>query len=366
MEFLLQPAIYKTGNHSTLRGLLEEMWTREGTLGQGHLYFYSGFANFNGGARFYRSFREHTERGGQITAVLGGSVSQNMSSRQVVEALLQCGVDVRVVNRKAILHAKLYGRQAGDAQDLVVTSGNFTGPGMSRNVEACVRLNSAELHDAGFSWQRLVESCEAADWLVYRPSIKDRQGPGWRLLFDETPGRRRRVPQEQDFDAATMVLILGHADTARIQAAPGTTAGLGSQYFWLSKDAFDFFPPLTITNQRGIKGTLSAIVEIRYPDLDMVDPHCRVTFEAENNLDFRLGTGLLRYTRTAATGDLACISRIGETIYEIRLIRRSQRKYRVLQGYATDFIGHQGKRYGFLENEIFARLAGVQLGTIDV
>jgi hypothetical protein len=284
-----------------------------------------------------------------------------MSSRQVVEALLQCGAEVNVINRKAIFHAKLYGRWHRDEQDLVITSGNFTGPGMSRNVEACLHVESNELAGMNFSWPELVDSCRSSDWLIYQPTLRNRADPGWGLLYDETPGARRRAGQEIEFDSVTMVLVLGHADTARIQATATSRAGRGSQYFWLSKDAFDFFPPLTITNDRGIKGTLSAIIEIRYPDLGLIDNECRVTFEAENNLDFRLGTRLLRHTRAAAEGDLACISRINETVYELRILRSGTSTFNTVQGYATNFIGHQGKRYGYVDNATFARLANVTL-----
>jgi len=321
----------------------------------------SGYANFNGGARFYRSFREHTERGGKITAFLGGSSSSKMCSKQVVEALLKCEAEVNVVNRKSIFHAKLYGRTTRSNQELIVTSGNFTGPGMSRNVEACVYLPSTQLTKSGFSWPSLVNSCRDNRWLIYQPTLADRTGPGWGLLYDETPGAVRPSEIEAEFDAATMLLVLGHADTARIQAAKGTNAGRGSQYFWLSKDAFDFFPPLTITNERGIKGTLSANIEVRYTDINLVDSKCRVTFEAENNMDFRLGTGPLRYTRAAAQGDLACISRISETSYELRILRQNSAGFNAVKNYAANFIGHQGKRYGFLDNDTFGRLANVNL-----
>jgi len=363
MQFTLQPDVYKTGAHPTLRAFLEGMWTRGATIGKGDLFLFSGFANFNGGARFYRSFRMHTEQGGRIFAFLGGSSSQNMTSKQVVHALLECGAEVNVVNRKAIFHSKLYGRANGQTQELLVSSGNFTGPGMSRNVEACLHLEPQELATTSFSWTDLANSCRGAGWLMYQLTLADQQTPGWNLLYDETPGAARPATEEVEFDAVTLVLVLGHADTARIQARRGSTAGEGSQYFWLSKDAFDFFPPLTITNQRGIKGTLSAIIELRYPDLGLVDNECRVTFEAENNLDFRLGTGPLRHTRAAAQGDLACISRITETAYELRIIRQGTRAFALLNGYASHFIGHRGKRYGLVDNATFARLANVALAT---
>lgn len=51
----------------------------------------------------------------------------------------------------------------------------------------------------------------------------------------------------------TMVLKLSHADTARINASPRSNAGKGTQYYWLSKDCYDIFPPLTVRNARGFR-----------------------------------------------------------------------------------------------------------------
>ncbi len=96
-----------------------------------------------------------------------------------------------------------------------------------------------------------------------------------------------------------MLLLLGHADTARIMAKPGSSAGKGSQYFWLSKDSLDFFPALNTPNHRGTKPTYSATITMNFMDINTVED-VRVTFEAGNNLDFRLGTGPLRYTQSAS------------------------------------------------------------------
>lgn len=81
----------------------------------------------------------------------------------------------------------------------------------------------------------------------------------------------------------------------------GTDEAKGTQYFWLSKDCYDFFPPLTILNRRGHKRTYSSKVRVYFADLPRTST-VRVTFEAENNLDFRLGTGPLRGTGLAAPG----------------------------------------------------------------
>src|SRR5262249_26473103 len=98
-----------------------------------------------------------------------------------------------------------------------------------------------------------------------------------------------------------------------------------------------------------------------YIDLGIEDPECRVTFEAENNLDFRLGTGRLRYTRWVREGDLAAISRLAESEYELRLFSSGTPPFRALLPYAVHFIGHQGKQYGYISNDEFERLLGVRL-----
>jgi hypothetical protein len=45
--------------------------------------------------------------------------------------LRDCGADVYIVNRKRILHAKAYGSTCAAVDMAIITSGNFTGPGMS-------------------------------------------------------------------------------------------------------------------------------------------------------------------------------------------------------------------------------------------
>ena len=159
----------------------------------------------------------------------------------------------------------------------------------------------------------------------------------------------------------SLVVVLGHADTVRINAEPGTTESKGSQYFWISRDSFDFFPPLTLRNERGEKATYSCLVDIRFVDLGSTS-ECRVTFEAENNLDFRVGTGPLRGSGCAATGDIAAISRVGERSYVLRIVRAGSKEYDVVVPYATNLIGHQGKKYGYLSNADFVRLTGYSTG----
>ena len=358
IEFGLHPNIYATGSYRGLRSMLEDIWIRSHRPGEGTFYILAGFANYNGGARFYRTFKEHTEHGGRIVAILGGSSSQRTTSRQVVEALLDCGAEVNVTNRKSLMHAKCYGFRGIAGEKLIVSSGNFTGPGMAQNVEAAILLGNHETTQMGFSWENLVNEMLAQNWTTHRPSLLNSTMPVWNLLYDETPG----AIQIDQSEKSTMIIKLSHSDTARIMAQPHSDASLGSQYFWLSKDCFDFFPPLIIRNRRGYKGTLQALISLKYADLDETDENCRITFEAENNLDFRLGTGMLRGTRIAGRNDLACISRIGEAEFVLKIFRQGTSEYESLMPYAINFIGNRGKQYGYIENQTYEELTNIRLG----
>jgi hypothetical protein len=338
--------------------MLEEIWIRTHEPGSGTLYILSGFANYNGGARFYRTFKEHTDKGGRIVAILGGSASQNTSSRQVAEALLECGAEVHVTNRKSLMHAKCYGVKSTDGEKLIVTSGNFTGPGMAQNVEAALLLGTDVTNTIGFSWEKMIGNMLSQSWTTHKPKSITPTHPVWSLLYDETPGVLKIDRSEE----TTMIVKLSHSDTARIMAKPGTNAAKGTQYFWLSKDCFDFFPPLTMRNIRGYKGTLSALITMRYVDLGKTVNTNRITFEAENNYDFRLGTGPLRYTKLANEGDLACISRIGDAEYELRIFKKGSAEYAQVLPYATTFIGGKDKAYGYIDNQVFAELIDAELG----
>lgn len=355
--FSLHPNVYHTGREKSLLNMLEHVWVSSHKPGDGCFYLISGFANYNGGVRFYEVFRNHIKSGGKVLAILGGSTSQRLSSSQVVQELLDCGAEVRIVNRKRILHAKCYGTVSSQGQSLIVSSGNFTGPGVSQNAEASLMLNNDLVKGFNFSWPDLVKNMLAQKWDIYSPSLTAKTHPVWKLLYNEFA---REVAIDESHEV-TLVLRLGHNDTARIQAEPGTNAGLGSQYFWLSRDCFDFFPPLTIRNKRGEKATFSTLVNMYYADLGKNDPKTRVTFEAENNLDFRLGTGLLRYTKVAKEGDLAAISRIGESHYQLNVYKQGTMQYNALLPYTINFIGHQGKKYGFISNQEYEDLLSVKL-----
>jgi hypothetical protein len=351
-ELSLHPNVYATGHSKGLISMLERVWVREHTPGDGALYVVSGFANYNGGVRFFETFKRHIEQGGELIAVFSGSASARLTSKQVVRELLDCGAQVHIVNRKRLLHAKCYGAKSSRGHSLIVTSGNFTGPGMSQNVEISVLLDAPSTSAMRFSWDEMMGRLLDQRWDFYQPRLDEPSAPAWRLLYDE---QASDIVLDET-DEVTLLLRLSHADAARINAVPGSNAGKGTQYFWLSKDCYDFFPPLTLRNQRGHKATYSCFVNLRYIDLGTVDRECRVTFEAENNLDFRLGTAKLRYSRLAAEGDLAAISRMGETDYELRLYRQGSPEYAALIPYAIYFIGHQGKKYGYLPNAEFNKV----------
>jgi hypothetical protein len=356
-ELTLHPNVYATGHSKGLVNILERVWVREHTPGDGTLFVVSGFGNYNGGVRFFETFREHKARGGNLVAVFAGSTSSRLTSKQVVKEMLGCGAEVHIINRKRLLHAKCYGVHSSRGDSLVVTSGNFTGPGMSQNVEMSVLLDQVSTAAMNFSWSELLDNILAQKWAFYMPTLVDLTAPAWQLLYDEQASDIIL----DDTEEVTMLLRLSHADTARINAARGTTAAKGTQYFWLSKDCYDFFPALTIRNARGQKSTYSCLVSMNYIDLGTVDTGCRVTFEAENNLDFRLGTGPLRYSSLADVGDLAAISRVGEKDYELRLYRQGTREYVVLAPYAMNFIGHQGKQYGYISNVEFNAVTGLRV-----
>lgn len=350
-NFAIHPDVYSSSQVNGLRKLLEETWIRNLSPGDGTIFIISGFSNYNGGARFYKRLKEHTENGGRIVAILGGSSNQRLSSKQVVEALLECGAEVFLINRKRILHAKCYGYlKNNNAQSLIVSSGNFTGPGMSQNIEASVLLDENLTANSNFDWATCIQQLLNQKWQYYNCNL-DHMNPCWNLLYDEST----RSIISEDSELETMIITLQPTDTNRIQASNGERAGRGSQYFWLSKDCFDFFPALSIKNERGWKGTLSTFINLNYIDLRQTRQE-RVTFEAENNLDFRLGTGLLRYTRIAEPEDLACLTRINDTDYELRIINKTDRHYQTLRQYAHNFIGHKGKQYGFIDNTTFATI----------
>ncbi|MFY9822403.1 MAG: restriction endonuclease [Thermoanaerobaculia bacterium] len=358
IDFTLHPNVYATGEPKGLVHMLERVWVRE-KPGDGTLYVISGFGNQNGAVRFLDTFAHHIKAGGKVISFFGGSTSQFLTSKQLVTSMLEVGAVVNIVNRKRLLHAKCYGASRSTGESLVVSSGNFTGPGMGLNVESSVLLPAQSLREAGFSWERAIDGLMSQAWDFYQPSLDDRNAPAWRLLYDEY----ERDLTLDETDESTLLLLLGKADTARIQSSRGSSAAKGTQYFWLSKDSLGFFPPLTIRNRRGHKATYSCLVYLHYIDLGETEPEARVTLEAENNVDFRLGTARLRYTKLAGPGDIAALSRVGESEYELRIVPVGTPTHAQLSAHMVHFVGHKGKRYGFIDNSAFSGVTGVPVGT---
>ena len=240
------------------------------------------------------------------------------------------------------------GLYCADGQMIVVTSGNFTGPGMSQNVEMALLLDRPTTKSLAFSWEEMVKSMLAQKWDFYRPDLANTGSPAWQLLYDEEAADIKL----DDTDEVTMILKLSHADTVRIMADLGTDAGRGSQYFWLKQRIFRFSSPSYHPKSSRLQNDLFLPVDVDFIDVGKVQ-QVRATFEAENNLDFRLGTGPLRHTKLAAKDDISAITRVGEDKYELRLYRAGAALYETLAPYAVTFIGHQGKKYGFLPNTEF-------------
>ena len=237
-EITVHPNVYATGRNRGLVPLLERVWLREQEPGEGTLYVLSGFANYNGGVRFFPIFRRHVESGGRVVALFAGSTGQNLTSRQVVQGMLECGAEVSIVNRKRLMHVKSYGSRTRAGDMVVVSSGNFTGPGMAQNVEMSILLDRPTARGIGFSWADLVSSLLSQSWQLHRPKLNDTSSPAWRLLYDE---QASGIVLDET-NEVTLIVILGHADTVRINAVPGTVEARGTQYFWLSRDCYDFFP----------------------------------------------------------------------------------------------------------------------------
>lgn len=353
--FALQPNIYSTHGHATLAELLDTVWPLRpaAEAAGGTLYAVSGFGTHNGGVPYFERFRHHIENGGRVKVALAGSKSSNTASRQLASALLDAGAEVTVVQRRHLMHAKLYGFDTVDGdQALIVTSGNFTTPGIKLNIEAAILLGTASLSGIAFSWEKLWSDFRNAGFENSFDLTDDQSDPVWRLLYDEEARRTRGAEAEEESGAdqfGSMILTLSHSDTARIQAEPGTNAAKGSQYFWLSSDSYDFFPPLLERNKRGTKATYSTEVEVKFVDIARTE-QVRVTFEAENNLDFRLGTGPLRRTKVAKQGDICVLTRRAETEYELRIIKRGTPQFHALRRFATTNLGNQGKVVGFASN----------------
>lgn len=351
--FTIHPDVYSTDETlGNLPDLLDKMWLDQNVDSKSTLVVISGFANYNGGVRFFDFFENHIKNGGQVITILGASSSQRLSSTQVVKELVNRGAKVKLVNRKKLLHSKMYGcfSEDSDHQSLVISSGNFTGPGMALNVESSFLADSATLSDMDFSWTDLLENIEKQGWQIFDVFRSyDETQPYNNLLYDEEKYVKSKTSELDIPETEYLITTLSHNDTSRIVQRKN-----GTQYIWLSKNVMGYFPPLLIRNSRGIKKTYSAELELSYPQLNQTGLKGRVTFEADNNLDFRfLTTAKVYGTNVAKENDLAVIKNTGDNNYEVIFVKEGTPEYIALSSYATDYIGNRGKRYGFIEKSTY-------------
>ena len=362
--FVTQPnSVYSTGPHGDLRDALRSVWGKE-LKTKNHWFVVSGFCYLNGVLQIRDLISQHVrEYDGTCTVILGGSPNMKMSSKEAVMDLLDAGARVFVINRKQIMHSKLYGSQNDTgAQSLIVTSGNLTYPGLVGNIESALVLDADLVSGIEFDWFNLVDSMLKQKWQIHEMT-EDRHNPGWNCLFDEVKSGTGEVDL---YENKSMVITLSHNDIIRIKE-PET---VGTQYFFLSKDDMDFFPPLTEKNTRGWKATYKTYINISYPQLEQFienEAHyeASVTFEAGNNLDFRLGTGVLKWKKMPwygkigiGAGDLAIISNNQDETYSIVIIPKEAKEFhKAASMYATKILSKiSDKTVGFIPEEIFKTL----------
>lgn len=86
-ELTVHPNIYATGRNKGLVSILERVWLRDHTRGDGTSYLVSGFGNYNGGVRFFPVFRRHVKAGGNVLAIFGGNTRQRLTSSNSVAGM---------------------------------------------------------------------------------------------------------------------------------------------------------------------------------------------------------------------------------------------------------------------------------------
>lgn len=350
IEFLLQPEVYATNtSYGELGEVLDELWKlapQDSTL-----YAASGFVEQGGVLPFVRTLRGHIEHGGKVKCFFGGSPSQSMASRQAVVELLGLGADVRLLNRKKIFHSKMYGVGGDVKASLVVSSGNFTGPGIALNVESSIVLRGTAFAQSGFSWDEWERALSKFAWHIPRLStVNDSTDPAWKLTFDETHGRAD-AGEDAPGPEEVLAVTLSPIDVARVQSSTYK----GTAYLWLSRYMTGYFPTMSVRTKPSAKTTFSADLELEFVDLGTTKT-VRVTFEAYNNLDFRLGVGPLRGTGLAKAGDIALLRRVDDTHYRLKLLHQKSRLARRLDPYLIHHIGHKGKRYGMIPHRMVRKV----------
>lgn len=351
--FTVHPDVYSTfQEHRDLASILEQLWSRLSP--NSTIFIASGFANQSGVLTIAKKLDQHTDSGGDVRCYLAGSPHQALASEQAVKELLRSGATVRLLNRKKIFHSKLYGivEEAGDS--LVITSGNLTGNGLSLNVEASLVAGPDFTDSIDFSWFHW-ERCLIDEFNWHEPlpeTINDDTDPAWQLTYDEQRTPQVRPPGDEEAEGQrdeVLALTLVHTDIARIQDPdyPGTP------YFWLSRYHATYFPPLQDRTRPDATTTFSTDISVEFIDVGETRDDISVTFEAYNNLDFRLLVSPLRATGLADEGDIAVIARETDTDYKLKIIRQGSQAGHRIRPYLIHEIGNQGKRYGWVpRNEI--------------
>ncbi len=100
--------------------------------------------------------------------------------------LLSCGAEIHIVNLKRLMHVKSYGSKTSNGEMIVVTSGNFTGPGMAQNVEMAILLDHATTRSLRFSWDDMLDAMFAQRWDFYQPNLAN-------TTFTGNRGKRYRL-----------------------------------------------------------------------------------------------------------------------------------------------------------------------------
>jgi hypothetical protein len=276
-----------------------------------------------------------------------------MTSKQAVTELLRLGSRVNLLNRKKIMHAKMYGVASNLNTVAIVTSGNFTGNGIALNIEASLYLDGDDLINSGFAWSDACAALESrATWNVLEPKDLTSPGnPGWKLLFDEDAKAPTGGDAWQEEDQV-LAMTLSPTDVARIVGSQKN----GTQYFWLSRFVAGYFPPLTdLPVKLGAKRTFKTTVQVDFLDLGVIHD-CTVTFEAYNNLDFRLLTSPFKGTSKAHADDMMLLRRNKERAYRMRIVPKGTHDYSKLMPYLINPIGIRNKRFGWVPKKLVASL----------
>lgn len=351
LDFVLQPDVYRTTqDYSNLGEILSGIWGKAPE--ESVLYAAAGFVDLGGVLPFVNAFKKHIEDGGGVRCFFAGSPSSALASRQAVHELLSIEASVRLLSRRKMFHSKLYGVSANSADRLVVSSANLTGNGLAMNVESTLIVGSELLSRCGFSWtewERKVE--EGFEW--HEPSLassRDASDPAWKLTYDEKRGAPQAEPPSPSTDEA-LVTTLSAIDVARVK----DPTYAGTPYFWLSRYVMDYFPPLVVRTRPGAKKTFTADVEVDFLNIGQTKK-VTVTFEAYNNKDFRLLVSPLKGTKVAKEGDIAILYRVGADQYKLKVLDARSRDAGRLRPYMITFVGHKGKRYGFVPIGMVKRL----------